>query len=730
MSHKGEYLQADELSLAYSEDERRYRSSSFSEEYEVCNQPQLIGHMMMIAHSLEKGLSNDNFEPGHGFWKLEQLARIVELYEDRQYNKKDPGYINSLSIIKEHLKLYSDSKYAKEVDNLLGRSKQSSDFLSALEEGFAGTKQVRLSEKNDNDKKNFATLAEGRSSVRSFSKDPISREDVAEAIRIAQKSPSACNRQSTRIYEINRPELIKEVMIIQEGFSYQTPPQSILLIVSDDNNFSGVGERNQGYVDGGMFAMSLMYALEYKKLAACPLHASFTYDKEQLFRKMLNIADSEKLIVFIAVGNFRKDWTVAKSYRYPVNYITKEVTSIDTNITVNANPKEAEPKETLVKKIKRLIIATKHHLRIRTRVRDILVARKEGKMFFALYRKILILNRNRKNKIYVFGAPYHGNLGDQAQTYCIERWYKKRYPDHSVISIDTMSALARDQYLVNKIRSIIQPGDQVALHSGHHTTDLWELENNLNLLIIETFHDFHITVLPQTIHFESKDKLEQTALVYNEHGDITLMCRDKQSYQTAKKYFSKVKLMLMPDVVTTMIGDSENVAIPVNVNREEGIMMCFRNDKESKHGKDVSMIKQQLSDITNNISQADTTLAIDPYYLGNHRQGMLRKFLSNIAKHKLVITDRYHGTIFSVITNTPVVVLGSTDHKLSSGVKWFSDKCFSDMVYYADSPEDAIKIAHNIYGKYDFSKKIPPVFTEEYWNKVKDIDLGAVTRNE
>src|SRR5690606_16627580 len=161
---------------------------------------------------------------------------------------------------------------------------------------------------------------------------------------------------------------------------------------------------------------------------------------------------------------------------------------------------------------------------------------------------------------------------------------------------------------------------------------------------------------------------------------------------------------------TTLIGASGDLVGPIA--ERDGIMMCFRNDKESKYGKDLDGMVARLSEITSNISRADTTLNIDPYYLGTHRKESLRDFLSKMARHKLVITDRYHGTIFSVITNTPVIVLGSTDHKLSSGVKWFSDKAFSGMVYYAESPRKAVEMAQKLYGRHDYSVKVPPVFNE------------------
>lgn len=726
MSNRKLNQQVDDLSIAYRADEERYRANGYSGPYEEYNEPQLIGHMMLTAHSLEKGLSSDVFELGHGFGKLMELVGMVELYAKRHYDTKNFAYINALSILEKHIELYRHTEYEAAIRDMFATVRQSLDELSSKNRGLAGIKKVSRQSKLANDKKNFAELVEGRSSVRAFSDEPINRRDLKEAIRLAQRSPSACNRQASRVYEINDPEIIKEVMFIQEGFSYQTPPQCIALIVADDHNFSGAGERNQGYIDGGLFAMSFMYALEYKKLAACPLHASFTHDKEQLFRKLLNIPDNEKLIVFIAIGQFKEEYTVAKSYRYPVDYILKEVTQIDK--TALAAPtiqvSESANASTLTPGLKEMITNVKRRLRIRTRIRSIRAAHKEGKLFFALYKKVALISRGKKRRVFIFGAPFHSNLGDQAQTYCMEAWYAKHFPDSSIVSIDTLSAFRMDQHLVRKVRSIIRPNDHIVLHSGYHTTDLWDMENQLNLTVIKAFPDFHITVFPQTVHFESLDNLKYTAEVYNNHGNITLMCRDEQSYATAKKYFDKVNLKLMPDVVTSLVGDNNIGLIPTDGDRD-GILMCFRNDKESKHGKDINTIKQQISEITNTINQADTTIEGDPYYIGTHRRAVLGEFFSKVARHKLVITDRYHGTIFSVITNTPVIVLGSTDHKLSSGVKWFSDKVFSDAVYYAESPKEAVKMAKELYGKYDFTKKIPPVFNEKYWDRVDSVYEGV-----
>jgi len=75
-----------------------------------------------------------------------------------------------------------------------------------------------------------------------------------------------------------------------------------VVVTSDISSFIAPTERRQPWIDGGLFAMSLLNALEYYGLAACPLNAMFGVGQEAKLRRLLNIPDGEVLIVFIAVG--------------------------------------------------------------------------------------------------------------------------------------------------------------------------------------------------------------------------------------------------------------------------------------------------------------------------------------------------------------------------------------------------------------------------------------------
>lgn len=93
-------------------------------------------------------------------------------------------------------------------------------------------------------------------------------------------------------------------------------PPVLLLVTSDIRAFMNNGERNEPFVDGGLFSMSLLYALEAYGLAACPLNAMFNLSQDRQTRELLDIPDYEFPVMYIAVGNFPESVPVCYSTRY------------------------------------------------------------------------------------------------------------------------------------------------------------------------------------------------------------------------------------------------------------------------------------------------------------------------------------------------------------------------------------------------------------------------------
>lgn len=312
--------------------------------------------------------------------------------------------------------------------------------------------------------------------------------------------------------------------------------------------------------------------------------------------------------------------------------------------------------------------------------------------------------------IFLFGVPHHTNLGDNAQTYCIIKWIKLNYPDYCVRQF-SLPTISESDY--KNIRKYIRNKDMIFFHSGYHLTDLYN-EESVYKRIITLFPEKQITVFPQTIHYENEVNLAETAKIFNTHGRIKLMCRDELSYKIAKCSFFNCELLLMPDIVTSLIG-TMSFTSPRN-----GVLFCLRNDKEAYY------TKEQLNSLiqsfrTFHTAITDTTLNVPVEIMKKQRESILINELGKYSRYKLIITDRYHGTIFSLIAGTPVIVLGTTDHKLSSGISWFP-KNFSHHVFFANDLESAKRKAFEILSNTSSSlPKLSPYFKDNFYSNLKQV---------
>lgn len=312
-----------------------------------------------------------------------------------------------------------------------------------------------------------------------------------------------------------------------------------------------------------------------------------------------------------------------------------------------------------------------------------------------------------RRMIYVFGSPGHSNLGDQAQTYCIERWLRHNYPEYG-IKIFTLASSTPE--LISDLRRFIREKDMLICHSGYHMTDLYN-ERLPYMELAKNFKDHKIIIFPQTFHFKDRAKLIDTANSFNNHGNVVMMCRDEVSYDIAQRYFEKCKLLLMPDIVTSLIGTIRFS------NKRKGILFCMRNDVEAFYSKEqINSLRNKFDDIGNDIT--DTTLPIPWQSIAANREEILYRIIEQYSKYKVVITDRYHGTIISLIAGTPVVVLSSADHKLSSGVKWFP-KEYSEYLYYAQDLDEAYRIVNTIIARKENLPQLSPYFKTNYYDSLK-----------
>lgn len=307
------YKQMKELRKLRKFDNDRYKKYAYNlnEDYTFNN---LRAKITFHYHSIEKGLSNSHLRLGFGKSALTQLFFSLDKYVKYNHPTDDTRFQQALSTLNSYIELHNNKDFdVKWVEDEFEKYRQ---YLLKENMNIGGAKLLSTNGIKDYSELNFKELAINRYSIRDFGSDLISDQDVIEAIQISAKSPSVCNRQDVFVHQIKNDNQIEKALEIQGGLKGNGENlQEILIVTASKEYMNGAHERNQTYIDGGIFLMSLVYALTYKNIASCILNADFTVDKEIKLRDEFDISYAEDIIALVAVGSYPEKGKVAKSPR-------------------------------------------------------------------------------------------------------------------------------------------------------------------------------------------------------------------------------------------------------------------------------------------------------------------------------------------------------------------------------------------------------------------------------
>lgn len=284
------------------------------------------------------------------------------------------------------------------------------------------------------------------------------------------------------------------------------------------------------------------------------------------------------------------------------------------------------------------------------------------------YRRKLNLERYKSKhnarQAYLFCAPDYGNLGDHAIAAAEHCFFEK----HLDIRLEEVP-FSRFNEVISIIKMNSRPEDLVLITGGGFLGSLWEdLEYQVRR-IITMFPDNPVIILPQTLYWEESDKWSnekvRTRQVYESHRKLVLCARDTETYRIMRETYPKCKVITAPDMVLAY-GWKEFI------NRDterESALLCLKTDKESiLTDRDWERLKEIAAEACGTASVCSTNL--DEMISEKRRDVFLRMKLDEFSRARLVITDRLHGLLFSVITGTPCVAMNNCNHKLRATFEW------------------------------------------------------------
>lgn len=286
-------------------------SATFKSKY---NFFELEAKIFAHCHVIEKGLSFKNVKFGFGKDIILSIINLLSIYKVSGFDINKKVYKVASSTLKEYINYHKNNNYILDKNILEGIKKIELDNFNCINCG--GTVEFKKDDLLSLYKKDFYTLAKNRYSIRNFTDEKISVDIILESIKLAQKSPSVCNRQGSRVYIIEKESVKQKLLEVHNGNrGFGNLADKILVVTSDLSIFEGVGERNQSFVDSGIFSMSLLYSLTYFGIATCTLNWCTDKNKDKLYRSIVGIKKEENVALMILVGGMPDTFKVAMSVR-------------------------------------------------------------------------------------------------------------------------------------------------------------------------------------------------------------------------------------------------------------------------------------------------------------------------------------------------------------------------------------------------------------------------------
>lgn len=320
-------------------------------------------------------------------------------------------------------------------------------------------------------------------------------------------------------------------------------------------------------------------------------------------------------------------------------------------------------------------------------------------------------------RVYYFGITEHPNLGDMAQHYCINKWIGDNYPNYELIKLkanDVTDPIYTNRFFNNLRKVFSVENDIVVFQSGYCTQDLGGKHPLMHRLVCDFLPDAHILMMPQTIFFQHEENKRICAENHNKAKNMLFLARDFVSYDMAKEMFPDLRVKAYPDIVTTLIGTLRYD------NTRNGVCLCTRNDGEKLYSsKEINNLAMKLVDFGIPVKQKDTQSHAKAEEIRNNLQYFIETEIESYSHYQVTITDRYHGTIFSLCAGTPVIIIKTNDHKVTTGADWFKG-VYDEYVYVADDLDDAYSLAKQVVNK-KLNYQLEPYFKTSYYDKLKEL---------
>lgn len=266
-------------------------------------------------HVIEKGMSMRNPRIGFGQQKVGALLERLDKYYGL-YGATDINFLlYPMTTIKGYIE-YTENRGTQipeirdKFETLFRKCKLG---VLSSRAGVVETTSKAIQEKCNSD---FESLLLSRHSIRYFAEDDVEESVIVKALELAQRTPSACNRQGWKTHVFRDEDSVRLIKWQGGARGFEEEMRHSILVTANLKAFLSY-EVHQAYVDGGLYAMNLINAIHSLGLGCIPLSCGFYEDKLKGL-KDFDIPEYEIPIVIVAFGKLQDSFNVAVSTRKDV----------------------------------------------------------------------------------------------------------------------------------------------------------------------------------------------------------------------------------------------------------------------------------------------------------------------------------------------------------------------------------------------------------------------------
>ncbi|WP_182524717.1 nitroreductase family protein [Nocardioides dongkuii] len=261
------------------------------------DQEALESRLIIGYHGLEKGTSFPAPRRPYGAARRAEIDQLLALSKRKGYQLRSESHARSAVASLDDFN--ANGSFSDEVTPVSNWDGSAHDYESVAR--FVGS----------------------RHSVRNFdTRKPVDLSIIRRVVELAGSTPSVCNRRSYRAHYFDDRDSIDSLLSLHNGnsgFGHTVP--GLFVVTERRSSFVGAGERNQRWIDGGLFAMTLVWVAHALGLGTCLLNWSQPNAQSDRLRKAAAIPNSEDIIVMIAVGHPAPGHRVPRSPRRPTEEI-------------------------------------------------------------------------------------------------------------------------------------------------------------------------------------------------------------------------------------------------------------------------------------------------------------------------------------------------------------------------------------------------------------------------